>query len=109
MLTGGVEIQIRLSGSDAVADGPYSFSSRFALVRTFSPAAIACAGPVICQASLKNNGGGTFDRCCAAAEASAKTANNAVASFFIPTPFRSPSTETFPTRPVRVLDRRPAV
>ena len=58
MFVGGVEIQIRLSGSAAFADGPYSFNSRFALVRTLSPGAIACAGPVICQVSLKNNGGG---------------------------------------------------
>src|SRR6266850_655527 len=60
MLMGGVEIQTRLSGSEAAADGPYSFNSRFALVRTFSPGAIACAGPVICHASLKNSGGGVF-------------------------------------------------
>src|SRR4051794_40816311 len=60
MLIGGVDTQMRLSGSDAVADGPYSFNSRFAFVRTFSPGAIACAGPAICHASLKNSGGGVF-------------------------------------------------
>src|SRR3954465_12624373 len=58
MFVGGVEIQMRLSGSAAVADGPYSFNSRLALVRTVSPGAIACAGPAICHDSLKNNGGG---------------------------------------------------
>src|SRR5262249_50967724 len=57
MLIGGVEIQIRLSGSEAVAEGPYSFSSRFALVSTFSPAAIACAAPLIVHTSLKNSDG----------------------------------------------------
>src|SRR5262249_33475928 len=56
MLVGGVEIQIRLSGSEAVADGPYSFSSRFALVSTFSPGAIACAAPLMVHTSLKNSG-----------------------------------------------------
>src|SRR5215467_9909286 len=57
MLVGGVEIQIRLSGSEAVADGPYSFSSRFALVSTFSPGAIACAAPLMVHTSLKNSDG----------------------------------------------------
>src|SRR5215470_15246271 len=57
MLVGGVEIQMRLSGSTAVADGPYSFSSRFALVSTFSPGAMACAAPLMVHASLKNSGG----------------------------------------------------
>src|SRR5215470_12577415 len=56
MLVGGVEIQMRLSGSEAVADGPYSFSSRFALLSTFSPAAIACAAPLMVHTSLKNSG-----------------------------------------------------
>src|SRR5262249_2418991 len=58
MLVGGVEIQMRLSGSAAVADGPDSFNSRFAFVSTFSPGAIAWAGPLISHGSLKNNGGG---------------------------------------------------
>src|SRR5262245_40401781 len=57
MLVGGVEIQMRLSGSEAVADGPYSFSSRFALVSTCSPGAIACAAPLIVHTSLKNSDG----------------------------------------------------
>src|SRR3954470_21342217 len=56
MLVGGVEIQMRLSGSGAVADGPYSFSSRFALVSTFSPGPIACAVPLMVHTSLKNSG-----------------------------------------------------
>src|SRR5262249_40543384 len=57
MLVGGVEIQMRRSGSVAVADGPYSFSSRFALVSTFSPGAIACAAPLMVHTSLKNTDG----------------------------------------------------
>src|SRR6516164_6465008 len=57
MLVGGVEIQMRLSGSETVADGPYSFRSRFAFVSTFSPGAIACAAPLIVHTSLKNSGG----------------------------------------------------
>src|SRR6185295_6394477 len=57
MLVGGVEIQMRLSGSAAVADGPYSFSSRFALMSTFSPGAIACAAPLMVHTSLKNSDG----------------------------------------------------
>src|SRR5215831_11369534 len=56
MFVGGVETQIRLSGSVAVAEGPYSFSSRFALVSTFSPGAIACAAPLMLHTSLKNSG-----------------------------------------------------
>src|SRR5947208_536757 len=101
MLMGGVEIQMRLSGSDAAADGPYSFNSRFALVRTFSPGAIACAGPVICHASLKNSGGGVFAApaprprpaggCCAETDATADRASRAIANRFITTPSRSPS------------------
>src|SRR6185369_5925530 len=57
MLVGGVEIHMRLSGSEAVAEGPYSFSSRFALVSTFSPDAIACAAPLMVHTSLKNSAG----------------------------------------------------
>src|SRR6516162_1967210 len=57
ILVGGVEIQMRLSGSEAVADGPYSFSSRFALASTFSPGAIACAATLMVHTSLKNSGG----------------------------------------------------
>src|SRR5262245_45975809 len=57
ILVGGVEIQMRLSGSEAVADGPYSFRSRFAFVSTFSPGAIACAAPLMVHTSLKNSGG----------------------------------------------------
>src|SRR5262245_45663142 len=59
---------MRLSGSEAVADGPYSFSSRFAFVSTFSPGAIACAAPLICHVSRKKSaGGGAAPRPCAAA------------------------------------------
>src|SRR5947208_14778844 len=57
MLVGGVEIQMRLSGSAAVADGPYSFSSRFALMSTFSPGAIAGAAPLMFHTSLNNSDG----------------------------------------------------
>src|SRR5580765_6543293 len=74
MLVGGVEIQMRLSGSAAVADGPYSFNSRFAFVRTFSPGAIAWAGPLICHGSLKNNGDGAAPRPCAESDDDARTA-----------------------------------
>ena len=66
---GGVEIQMRLSGSATVADGPYSFSSRFALVSTFSPGAIACAAPLMVHTSLKNSGGD----CAKTSEVSDKT------------------------------------
>src|SRR6516164_1030074 len=83
MFVGGVEIQMRLSGSAAFADGPYSFSSRFGFVATFSPGAIAWAGPLICQVSLKNSGGGAAaPRPCAVAiepsEAPARQNNTTV-------------------------------
>src|SRR5262249_49045294 len=102
MLMGGVEIQMRLSGSDAVADVPYSFSSRFAFVITFSPGAIACAGPVIVHASLKNSGGGVFAAprprpsprpagACADNDARLRTATTPHANLFIAAPSRSPS------------------
>ena len=74
MLVGGVEIQMRLSGLEAVADGPYSFSSRFALVSTFSPGAIACAAPLIVHTSLKNSGGD----CAETSEVSDKTTTAAI-------------------------------
>src|SRR5262245_52133699 len=76
MFVGGVEIQMRLSGSEAVADGPYSFSSMFAFVSTFSPGAIAWAAPLICQVSRKKSGGGAAAPrpCAAAVEPSAAAA-----------------------------------
>src|SRR5215471_21154287 len=104
MFVGGVEIQIRLSGSAAFAEGPYSFNSRFAFVATFSPGAIAWAGPLICQVSLKNRGGGAAaPRPCAMAiepsEAPARQSNTTVVmcrgmpriirTFFEAGPFRA--------------------
>src|SRR5215471_19979182 len=96
MLVGGVEIQMRLSGSEAVADGPYSFSSRFPLVSTFSPGAIACAAPLIVHTSLKNSGGD----CAKTSEVSDRPTRAArtrlIISAIIPPPQNRPSSSDQP-------------
>src|ERR1019366_8180803 len=58
MFTGWPDIQIRLSGSEAVADDPYILNSRFAFVTTTSPGAIACGAPMSRHVSLKKSDGG---------------------------------------------------
>ena len=56
LLIGGVEIQMRLSGSEPVADGSYSFSSRFALGEHVFAWRDRCAAPLMAHTSLKNRG-----------------------------------------------------